>query len=608
MKDALVASVATFHMKKIIISDPIKFPHNGSIPESMYRCVTTESHVMADYRKLTPMGPRVLTPEQKAALEFVDKPSNRGKHTTTKKEPTEEDKSKASKSRKRKSDKGDSSKSKKIKKMERRSKSPTPPSSENDKEDEEEESHHESPRGNTPPRSPTPTEPIHNKIPTLPPSPKQTISVSVATIPPITTSSQTTTSLSPPPPVTYIPISTTPLPPPIISQPTTTTIPEPTVGVNVSDTGTTTVTETPFINKPLSPTHSTDTVATLGGENDEYDSTYFSPYRFPTDEDDDTPITSQHLQSINEKLDRLLEDNKAYSARKHSRYSVVLKAFLETTLEQYMESIEKSTKAVDASTSSSKKASTAVTEIVQTTQIFLESLKGHANTNAAKVQASVDSLSKSLQEESTKFEAVRSSIQKENTSLLGSVSSRLESLHADLAKESALKEELACQSTQLEVQKVQLAHAEKEIGLLKTQRVVFCSCAGDVKDMLTNILGAHDPIITLTIRNHLTTKLTPAISMLHEMKETTQQSVQPKVTVKTETTQPEVQVTNKLKDNVASGFGTQEKTTDDSDSDVGETIAEALKRKKRDLELDETPKVAKEAEERERRNKEKKKP
>mgnify|MGYP001551090503 CR=1 FL=1 len=84
--------------------------------------------------------------------------------------------------------------------------------------------------------------------------------------------------------------------------------------------------------------------------------------------------------------------------------------------------------------------------------------------------------------------------------------------------------------------------------------------------MLTNILGAYDPIITFTIRLHLTIKPTPAIAMLHEMKGVSEgfrppkqggESDQPKVTVKTETTQPEVKVTTELKDNVASGSGTQ---------------------------------------------------
>ena len=62
MKDALVASIATFHTKKIIISDPTKFHHNGSIPESMYRYVSAESHLMTEHRTRPPKGPRVLTP------------------------------------------------------------------------------------------------------------------------------------------------------------------------------------------------------------------------------------------------------------------------------------------------------------------------------------------------------------------------------------------------------------------------------------------------------------------------------------------------------------------------------------------------------------------
>ncbi|XP_023731435.1 uncharacterized protein LOC111879190 [Lactuca sativa] len=271
--------------------------------------------------------------------------------------------------------------------MAKRSKSPTPPSSENDEEDDEDEIHHESPR----------------------------VSVSVAPVHPPTTS-QTTTSLSPPSLVTSFPISTTPLPPPIISQSTTTTIPEPTVEVNVSETGATTGTEPPVTSKALSPTHSTDSGATLSGANDEFDSTYYSPYRLPTDEDDDAPITRQHLQPINEKLDKLLDNNKSASGT------------------------------VNDSSSACKKAIVDVADIVHTTQIFLNSLKGHTDTNAAK---------------------------EENTSLLRSVYSQLESLQADLANKSTLKEELTRQASTIEVQKVQLSQAEKEISLLKTERVVL---------------------------------------------------------------------------------------------------------------------------------------
>ncbi|XP_023754897.1 uncharacterized protein LOC111903350 [Lactuca sativa] len=448
--------------------------------------------------------------------------------------------------------------------MAKRSKQQIPPSPDHSENDGEDEVPPESPRGNTPPQSPPQTESPPHKIPTPPPSPKQTPPKPTPKVPVSVIPTSTTETSLPHPLVSTVSISLTTLSAPI-THTTTTTLPEQTARVNVSDTGAPTETEPPVITKPISPTHSTESGATLGGDNDEYDSTYFSPYRLQSDEDTDTPINRQHLQSIHEKLDKLLADNKAYGG-------VVLKAFVETTIDQYTQAMDKSTDAIKESTSTCKKASANVAEVIRTTQIFIDSLKGHADTNAAKIRESVGSFSQSLKEEQQIFDDVRSSIKADNASLIGSVSSRLDSLHVDIAKESALKEEIARQASTIAVQQVQLAQSEKEISLLKTERAVFRSCANDVKDMLTNLLGAHDPILTLTIRNHLTTKLLPALAMLHEMK----------------------------------GSGPTEKLkqiVNDSDSDV-ETITDALKRKKRDKELDENLKITKEAEEIERRNKE----
>ncbi|XP_023734775.1 uncharacterized protein LOC111882635 [Lactuca sativa] len=598
MKDALIATISTFHTKKIIISDPVKFLHYGSIPETMYRSVTQHSKVMADYSKLHSTEPRVLTPEQQAALDALDKPSGRGKRINVKKETTEAKTSKPSKSKKRKTRTESSSKPKKIKRMARKPKGPSPLPSDN--EDDEED---KSPRGNTPPRSSSlipevkiPTPPQSPKLsppkpdePTPTPTPKLLVLVASTSI--------TETSL-PPPPVSSVSISTTPFTTPIITPITiTTTIPDETTSVNVSDTGALTVSKTPVLTLPPSPTKSTDSGATLGRDNDEYDSTYFSPYRLQSDEDIEAPINRQHLDSIHEKLDKLLADTKAYGG-------VVLKAFVETAIEQYTKAMDKSTDAVNESTSLCKKATTDIAEVVRTTHIFLDSLKGHADTNVAKVRASVDSLSQTLQEEHTKFEDVCSSLKANNATLISSVSSKLDSMHAEIAKESALKEEIAKQASTIVVQQVQLTQAEKEISLLKTERTVFRSCANDVKDMLTNILGAHDPILTLSIRNHLTTKLLPALTILHEMKGVSEPFVAPKQGGEES---QKADITKELKVNVASGSGPKEKIKQiglDSNSDTDETIAEALQRKKRDKELDENLKISKEAEETERRNKE----
>ncbi|XP_023737467.1 classical arabinogalactan protein 9-like [Lactuca sativa] len=188
-----------------------------------------------------------------------------------------------------------------------------------------------------------------------------TIPVLVAPIPP-TPLTQPTTTIPPPPPVSIVPISTTPLPPPIFSQATTTTTPisttttEPPVNVNVSDTGDNTETKTPVTSKPLSPSPSTDSSPILGGDNFEFDSTYYGPYRLPTDKDEEAPVTKQQVQSLDDKLDRLLASSSKYN-------DIVLKPFLDTTFEQYTEAIDKSSKAVEASTYSCQKATTNVAEL-----------------------------------------------------------------------------------------------------------------------------------------------------------------------------------------------------------------------------------------------------
>ncbi|XP_023773276.1 36.4 kDa proline-rich protein-like [Lactuca sativa] len=197
--------------------------------------------------------------------------------------------------------------------MARKSHSPTPPHPGND-DDVVDDCHQESPRGNTPPRSPTPTESPSHKHPTPPPSPEPKVTVSVVltsnsiSIPPVTYVSIPLTTFTTTPPVSSTPVFSTPISiiplPPIINQTPTPTLLEPTVVVNVSDTGATTDTQPPIITKPLSPPNSTGSDATIGGDNDEYDFTYFSPYRLQSDEGNDAPVNRQHLQGIHEKLDQ----------------------------------------------------------------------------------------------------------------------------------------------------------------------------------------------------------------------------------------------------------------------------------------------------------------
>ncbi|XP_023752631.1 uncharacterized protein LOC111900995 [Lactuca sativa] len=254
------------------------------------------------------------------------------------------------------------------------------PSQSDNEDDEESASPHVSPRGNTPPRSPSPTQEVNIqtpppspkqsppkpedvKIPTPPPSPKQTTPkltplkqptpTPTPKVPVLVVPISTTETSLPPPPVSFVSISTTSLSTPIITPVTTTIIPEQIARVNVSNTGAPIVSDTPVITIPPSPTKSIGSGATL----------------------------------------------------------VVC-----------------------------KKAYADVTEVIRTTQIFLDSLKGHADTNVTNIRESVASLSQYLKEEQMKFEEVRSSMKADNASLISSFSSKLDTLHADIAKEGTLKE------------------------------------------------------------------------------------------------------------------------------------------------------------------------
>ena len=243
--DSLLSSIATFHTTKIIVTDPSKYLFIGSIPELMYACVSTESKIIQEYKKLPSSGPRELNSEMMRSIEEADKPAKRGKKQETKKREKGVKVSKVQTPKKQNSEKVAPSqpKKKKAKKVVRKlilssssdSDSEYVPSSHhpfiqpNESESESESSDDEgSVCGDTPPRSPTPEVTVRSQAPSPPP-----ISIPISPI------------------ITSQPTSTIPIPTPIFSEATTTT----TTGVqtNVSDTGVrTSAPETPVTTKPPS--------------------------------------------------------------------------------------------------------------------------------------------------------------------------------------------------------------------------------------------------------------------------------------------------------------------------------------------------------------------
>ncbi|XP_052624970.1 uncharacterized protein LOC111889543 [Lactuca sativa] len=79
MATSPLSSIGVFHTTKIIVTDPSKFIFVGSIPESMYACVSEESHIIKTYKEFLPSGPRELTVEMLQSINDTDKPVTTGK-------------------------------------------------------------------------------------------------------------------------------------------------------------------------------------------------------------------------------------------------------------------------------------------------------------------------------------------------------------------------------------------------------------------------------------------------------------------------------------------------------------------------------------------------
>nr|KAJ0227884.1 hypothetical protein LSAT_V11C100043130 [Lactuca sativa] len=234
------------------------------------------------------------------------------------------------------------------------------------------------------------------------------------------------------------------------------------------------------------------------------------------------------------------------------------------TLKQHDESIQKAAKAVDASILSCKKASEGVATFISDAKLLLESLKEAPESNTNKFNIAIESLSTSLQAEEDKFDSVRTSLQADQATLLSSITSPLDKLQVDLAMENKIMDELARKTTLLEVQSIKLTQANKDIYSLNSERVVIKSCVPDVFAILSNLVNAHDLVLTLSVRNHLTEKLLLALKILSRIEGVTESIVTPQQGGEDLQNPPKqsstiMNVTTKPKGNEASGSSVKDK-------------------------------------------------
>ncbi|KAL7595628.1 hypothetical protein Lser_V15G29607 [Lactuca serriola] len=618
---ASMSSIGTFHTKKIIISDASKFSFIGSIPETMYGAVPSDSRIIRTIKEFKQSGPRELTPEMLKSIHNADKPVHRGKKADKGKPVTQA--TEGPSPRKRKQTKPTQSPQPKRRKTQPKRKLVIPSSSsdlEGESSDSDGSQGGETPqRGNTPPRSPTPDMDIHvSPVPSRP----QTIPTSIPTITPTTTIPPTSFPIPPPifttatetPPIT----ETAPVtePPQTETQHTTEpthTQPPPETTPPHTQPEPTQTTTPPASPPPPSPDHASDgDNPFLGGDNMTFDSVYYSPFQVQSDEEDDGPVTKKHLKELNEKVDLLLASS---SNQQSSLSEAALQKIVDAFSRAQHDSVASATAAIDASTKACEAATAKVDKLFSGASILLQSLQESADATKTTLEPIVQQLAKFVSTELTSFATLRQSLSDDNSALRASIDERLAKLQEDLAGENSLMDVLASKTTALKVKSTQLSNSQQQLEALRSEREVIKTCVSDVHAALSNILEAHDPILNHSVRRTLAEKLSPAMDLLSKIEglpsfvsnpkqggeELKSGSKPPPSSKATHTTEPPPT-------GQASGSGVKDKgkniaEEEDEDED-DETIADMLKRKNSRNVDDDVNRVAREAEEAERKQKE----
>ncbi|KAL7606592.1 hypothetical protein Lser_V15G17506 [Lactuca serriola] len=531
-----MSSIGTFRTTKIIVSDASKFQFIGSIPETMYGDVPTDSRIIRTYKEFRRSGLRELSPEMLKSIHEADKPAARGKKTDKGKDKQIAKGGKGPSPKKRKTTKTVQSPPMKNRKTQLRRKLVIASSSS--------ESEGESSDSDGSPRATSAPEPT----------------------------------------------------------PTTehTTQPEPTF-----------TTEPPTSPTPSSPAHAAESEEPfLGGEDMTFDSVYYSPFQVQSDDDDDAPVTKKHLKELHDKIDSLIaSSSSSQSTISEAAIQKIVDAFSKT----HQVSLDSATAAIDASTKACEAATEKVDKLFTDASSLLQSVLETAEATKTKLEPIVNQLGTSVASELKSFASLRQTLSDDNSTFKTTIEERLAKLQEDLAAENSLMDALARKTTALKVKSIQLSNSQKEIESLRSEREIISSCVSDIHSAISNILEAHDPILNYSVRRDLAKNLSPALSLLSKIEglldflsipkqrgEKENVSQPPPTSTATHTTEPPPT-------GQASGSRVKDKgkkIAEESDDDDKETIADTLKRQGRDRDADISARVAREAEEAGRRQKE----
>ncbi|CAI9271821.1 unnamed protein product [Lactuca saligna] len=282
----------------------------------------------------------------------------------------------------------------------------------------------------------------------------------------------------------------------------------------------------------------------------------YSLFHIRTKSEDEAIVSKGQFKAIHEKLDQLQLASKASSSKAYLKE--IVESLFEHITKVHAANAAKMNVAVSETADVCKSTTEKVDKLITKTTTFMESYRTTYNNKTASAN-----------------EALRN---------LGAM----------------FKTEKINLTEKVKVLDLELQQSEKQVKDLLSERVVVRSCIMDVTGLLSDIIETMDSMISITVRKDLAKKLSPVFTMLYRLQGVSPQLSDPKQGGEggSNVEPPKVPIKSiinkepKGKENLI-----EDEPIIDDDEDEELVDAELKSRKARDVELNETQRIVKEAEE-----------
>lgn len=180
-------------------------------------------------------------------------------------------------------------------------------------------------------------------------------------------------------------------------------------------------------------------------------------------------------------------------------------------------SLEESTKEIQASEKTITEMTKKFVKLHAEVTKFRFDFQSSADQNTEVANKVITSLGTNLSTNREALSRLRGELKADNSELNASIISKIEQLQKDLAAENAIMDKLATKNEKSKVLSIKLNYVNKHLDDLETKKASIRSCVSEINHYLQCLMETQHSMLIVSIRQHLSEKLTPEFGMLNRI-------------------------------------------------------------------------------------------